>query len=90
MKIKNIVILMFMIITVGLFPAKNNNRHRVSKRNLRWRKSEKVKKYTRKEFVRDITIIDSGIRREVYNLRCIIMGQNYKNYKKHKKIKKYK
>ena len=25
MKIKNIVILMFMIITVGLFPAKNHN-----------------------------------------------------------------
>ena len=75
-----------MIITVGLFPAKNNNRHRVSKRNLRWRK--RVKKYTRKEFVRDITIIDRGIRREVYNLRCIIRGQNHKNYKKHKKIKK--
>ena len=56
---------MFMIITVGLFPAKNNNRHRVSKRNLRWRK--RVKKYTRKEFVRDITIIDRGIRREIYN-----------------------
>ena len=53
-----------------------------------WRKIEKVKKYTRKEFVRDITIIDRGIRREVYNLRCIIMGQNHKNYKKHKKIKK--
>ena len=78
---------MFMIITVGLFPAKNHNRHIiVSKGNLRWRK--RVKKYTRKEFVRDITIIDRGIRREVYNLRCIIMGQNHKNYKKHKKIKK--
>lgn len=87
MKIKNIVILIFMVISLGLFPAKNHNRHIiVSKGNLRWRK--RVKKYTRKEFVRDITIIDRGIRREIYNLRCIIRGQNHKNYKKHKKIKK--
>ena len=88
MKIKNIVILMFMIITVGLFPAKKHNSPRVYKRNIGWRKREKVKKYTRKEFIRDITIIDRGIRREIYNLRCIIRGQNHKNYKKHKKIKK--
>lgn len=87
MKIKNIVILIFMVISLGLFPAKNHNRG-VPRGNLRWRKKDKIKKYTRKEFVRDITIIDRGIRREIYNLRCIIRGQNYKNYKKHKKIKK--
>ena len=33
MKIKNIVILMFMIITVGLFPAKNHNSPRLYRRN---------------------------------------------------------
>ena len=84
MKIKNIVILMFMIMTVGLFPAKNNNRSRVSRRNLRWRKREKIK-YTENEFMKDLVILEKGLGNEIYN------GLGYMfNGKNHKKIKKFK
>ena len=84
MKIKNIVILMFMIITVGLFPAKNNNRSRVPRRNLRWRKREKVK-YTENELMKDRVILEKGLGNEIYN------GLGYMfNGKNHKKIKKFK
>lgn len=85
MKIKNIVILMFMIITVGLFPVKNHNSPRVHRRNLRRRKREKVNKYTENEFMKDLVILEKGLGNEIYN------GLGYMfNGKNHKKIKKFK
>ncbi len=84
MKIKNIVILMFMIITVGLFPVKKHNRHRMPRRNLRWRKREKIK-YTENELMKDLVILEKGLGNEIYN------GLGYMfNGKNHKKIKKFK
>ena len=67
MKIKNIVILMFMITTLGLFPAKNYNSPRVQRRNLRRRKREKVNKYTENELMKDLVILEKGLGNEIYN-----------------------
>ena len=86
MKIKNIVILIFMVISLGLFPAKihRSNKNRVSKGKSKLIKRKKIK-YTENEFMKDLVILEKGLGNEIYN------GLGYMfNGKNHKKIKKFK
>lgn len=85
MKIRNLIILMFMIISLGLYPAKKNrtNKKRVSKKNFLVIKRKKI--HNSNKFLRDLAIIEKGIARDIYNgLGYLINGKN------HKKIKKFK
>lgn len=86
MKRTNFVIVVFMLISLALYPAKRyeTNKKRVSRGNLRLRKRKKVK-YTTNEFMKDLVIVEKGLGNEIYN------GLGYMvNGKKHKKIKKFK
>lgn len=86
MKIKKIVILIFMVISLGLFPAKRyrSNKNRVSKGKSKLIKRKKIK-YTENEFMKDLVILEKGLGNEIYN------GLGYMfNGKNHKKIKKFK
>jgi len=86
MKIKNVVILIFMVISLGLFPAKiyRSNKNRVSKGKSKLIKRKKIK-YTENEFMKDLVILEKGLGNEIYN------GLGYMfNGKNHKKIKKFK
>ena len=85
MKIKNLIILMFMIISLGLYPAKRyrTNKHRVSKKKILVIKRKKI--HNSNKFMRDLIIVEKGIAKDIYNgLGYLING------KKHKKIKKFK
>lgn len=86
MKIRNLVILMSMIISLGLYPAKRyrSNKKRVSRKKFLVIKGKK-RKYNRNKFMRDLIIVEKGIAKDVYNgLGYLINGKN------HKKIKKFK
>lgn len=85
MKIRNFVILIFMIISLGLYPAKKyrTNKHRVSRKKFIVIKRKKI--HNNNKFLRDLAIIEKGIARDIYNgLGYLINGKN------HKKIKKFK
>ena len=85
MKIRNLVILMSMIISLGLYPAKKyrTNKHRVSRKKFIVIKRKKI--HNNNKFLRDLAIIEKGIARDIYNgLGYLINGKN------HKKIKKFK
>ena len=82
MKVRNLMILIFMVISMGLYPAK---RCRTNK-NVSRGKSKLIKRKKRKhnsnKFIRDLQIIEKGLSRDIYKaLDHLING------KKHKKIK---
>ena len=86
MKTRNLIIVVFMLISLGLYPAKKyrTNKIRMSKGKIKVIKRKK-RKHNNNKFLRDLAIIEKGIARDIYNgLGYLINGKN------HKKIKKFK
>ena len=81
MKIRNLVILMSMIISLGLYPAKRCRTNKnVSRGKSKLIKRKKIKHNS--NIIRDLQIIEKGLSRDIYKaLDHLING------KKHKKIK---
>lgn len=88
MKTRNLVILIFVVISLGLYPAKRyrTNKNRVSREKFIVIKRKKIKKYNNNKFLRDLEIIEKGLAKDVYNgLGYLINGKNHKKIKKLKK-----
>lgn len=83
MKVRNLMILIFMGISLGLYPAKRCRTNKnVSRGKSKLIKRKKIKKYNNNKFLRDLQIIEKGLSRDIYKaLDHLING------KKHKKIK---
>lgn len=83
MKIRNLVILMSMIISLGLYPAKRCRTNKnVSRGKSKLIKRKKIKKYNNNKFLRDLEIIEKGLAKDVYNgLGYLINGKNHKKIK---------
>lgn len=83
MKVRNLMILIFMGISLGLYPAKRcrTNKKRVSRAQVIVIRRRKIK-YNSNKFLRDLEIIEKGLAKDIYKaLDHLING------KKHKKIK---
>ena len=86
MKTRNLVILIFMVISLALYPAKRyrSNKKRVSRGQVIVIRRREIK-YNSNKFLRDLEIIEKGLANDVYNgLNHLING------KKHKKVRKLK
>ena len=84
MKTRNLVILFFMFISLGLYPAKRykTNKKRVSREKFKVIKRKKMK-YKSNKFLRDLKIIEKGLAKDIYNgLDYLINGKNHKKIKK--------
>lgn len=82
MKIRNLVILIFVVISLGLYPAKRyrTNKNRVSRGNIVIRR-RKIK-YNSNKFLTDLEIIEKGLAKDIYNgLGYLINGKNHKKIK---------
>ena len=82
MKIRNLVILIFVVISLGLYPAKRyrTNKNRVSRGNIVIRR-RKIK-YKSNKFLTDLEIIEKGLAKDIYNgLGYLINGKNHKKIK---------
>ena len=87
MKIRNLVILIFVVISLGLYPAKRyrTNKNRVSREKFIVIKRKNIK-YNSNKFLRDLEIIEKGLAKDLYNgLGYLINGKNHKKIKKLKK-----
>lgn len=81
MKVRNLMILIFMGISLGLYPAKRCRTNKnVSRGKSKLIKRKKIKHNS--NIIRDLQIIEKGLSRDIYKaLDHLING------KKHKKIK---
>ena len=87
MRTRNLVILIFMLISLGLYPAKRyrTNKNRVSREKFIVIKRKNIK-YNSNKFLRDLEIIEKGLAKDLYNgLGYLINGKNHKKIKKLKK-----
>lgn len=68
MKTRNLVILIFMLISLGLYPAKRyrSNKKRVSRGQVIVIRRRKIK-YNSNKFLRDLEIIEKGLAKDIYN-----------------------
>ena len=85
MKTRNLVILIFMLISLALYPAKRyeSNKKRVSREKFKVIKRKKIKKYNNNKFLRDLEIIEKRLAKDLYNgLGYLINGKNHKKIKK--------
>lgn len=85
MKTKNLVIFIFILISLVLYPAKSygSNKNRVSREKFKVLKRKKIKKYNSNKFLRDLEIIEKGLAKDLYNgLGYLINGKNHKKIKK--------
>lgn len=83
MKIRNLVILIFVVISLGLYPAKRyrTNKNRVSREKFIVIKRKNIK-YNSNKFLRDLEIIEKGLAKDLYNgLGYLINGKNHKKIK---------
>lgn len=86
MKTRNLVILIFMVISLGLYPAKiyRTNKNRVTRGKSKLIKRKMIKHNSNK-FIKDLQIIERGLTKDIYkSLDYLING------KKHKKVRKLK
>lgn len=85
MKTRNLVILIFVFISLALYPAKRyrSNKKRVSRGNILIKRS-KIK-YNTNKFINDLKIIEKGLTKDIYNVLDHLI-----NGKKHKKVRKLK
>ena len=84
MKTKNLVIFIFILISLVLYPAKSygSNKNRVSREKFKVLKRKKIK-YNSNKFLRDLEIIEKGLAKDLYNgLGYLINGKNHKKIKK--------
>ena len=80
MRTRNLIILIFIIISVGLYPAKSygSNKNRVSRGKFKVVKRKNIK-YNSNKFLRDLEIIEKGLAKDLYNgLGYLINGKNHK------------
>lgn len=84
MKTRNLVILIFMLISLALYPAKRyeSNKKRVSREKFKVIKRKNIK-YNSNKFLRDLEIIEKRLAKDLYNgLGYLINGKNHKKIKK--------
>ena len=78
MKTRNLLILIFMVISWGLYPAK---RYRTNKNRVTRGKSKliqrKMIKHNSNKFIKDLQIIERGLTKDIYkSLDYLINGKN--------------
>lgn len=84
MRTRNLIILIFMVISLVLYPAKRygSNKKRAHRGKFKVVKRKNIK-YNSNKFLRDLEIIEKGLAKDLYNgLGYLINGKNHKKIKK--------